>query len=511
MPNTLEMRGVTKRFPGVVALDGVDLSVASGEIHSVVGENGAGKSTLMKILSGAYSMDAGEVLLDGKPVRITDSQSAIDLGIGTVYQSLDLIKDLTAAENIYMNRFVKRGVFIDRRAIEEGARKVLAMLNSTIPPSAIVGELSVADQQMIAIARVLVNDIRVLILDEPTSSLSKAESQNLFEQMRRLKSRGVAIIFISHHMEEIFAVVEKVTVLRDGRMVGSWKIEELDEPTLVNHMVGREVHDMFPKKQVPIGDVVLRADHVRVKGLVNDVSLFVRKGEILGIGGLVGAGRTELVKSIYGALPNGAADITIDGHKVDIRSPEQAIRNGIAFVPENRRDEGLISEFSVEDNVGLASLRETTRHFVVSARKRAQLCADAIRTMNIKTPSGKQITKNLSGGNQQKVVLGKWFLRNPRVMILDEPTKGIDVGAKSEIYRKIGDLVEAGVGVIIVSSELPELMGISDRIIVMNKGRAAGEFSRDAFAPDKIMLAAATNVPGDNPGQAKNASEAYHD
>ena len=511
MPNTLEMRGVTKRFPGVLALDNVDLSVAAGEIHSVVGENGAGKSTLMKILSGAYSMDAGEIHLDGEPVRITDSQSAIDLGIGTVYQSLDLIKDLTAAENIYMNRFVKRGVFIDRQAIEAGARKVLAMLNSTIPPSAIVGDLSVADQQMIAIARVLVNDIRVLILDEPTSSLSKAESQNLFEQMRRLKSRGVAIIFISHHMEEIFAVVEKVTVLRDGRLVGSWKIEDLDEPKLVNHMVGREVHDMFPKKQVPIGDVVLRADHIRVKGLVDDVSLFVRKGEILGIGGLVGAGRTELVKSIYGALPNGTADITIAGRKVDIRSPEQAVRNGITFVPENRRDEGLIGEFSVEDNVGLASLRETTRNFVVSAGKRAQLCADAIRTMNIKTPSGKQTIKNLSGGNQQKVVLGKWFLRNPQVMILDEPTKGIDVGAKSEIYRKIGDLVEAGVGVIIVSSELPELMGISDRIVVMNKGRVAGEFNRDEFTPDKIMLAAAASVPGNDPGQAKNASEAHHD
>ena len=502
MSNALEMRGVTKQFPGVTALDHVDLTVAAGEIHSVVGENGAGKSTLMKILSGAYAMDEGEIRLGGKPVRITDSQSAIDLGIGTVYQNLNLISDLTVAENIYMNRFIKRGAFIDRRAVEEGARRVLAMMNCTIPPSAVVRGLSVADQQMIAIARVLANDIRVLILDEPTSSLSKTESENLFEQMRRLKSRGVAIIFISHHMDEIFAVVEKVTVLRDGKLVGSWKIEELNEPSLVHHMVGREVREMFPKETVPIGDVVLTADHIRVKGLVDDVSLSVRKGEILGIGGLVGAGRTELVKTIFGAMPGGSAEITIDGRKVDNRSPERAVQSGIAFVPENRRDEGLINEFSVEENVGLAALRETTRNFVVSAGRRARLCAEAINAMNIKTPSGKQAVKNLSGGNQQKVVLGKWFSRRPLVMILDEPTRGIDVGAKSEIYRKIGDLVKSGVGVIMVSSELPELMGISDRIIVLSKGRMTGEFNRAEFAPEKIMLAATAGTAGNSPRQA---------
>jgi ABC-type sugar transport system ATPase subunit len=314
--------------------------------------------------------------------------------------------------------------------------------------------------------------------------------------MRVLKSRGVAIIFISHHMDEIFAVVEKVTVLRDGRLVGSWKVSELDEPSLVHHMVGREVREMFPKETVPIGDVVLTANHIRVKGLVDDVSLSVRKGEILGIGGLVGAGRTELVKTIFGAMPGGSAEITIGGRKVENRNPEQAVQNGMAFVPENRRDEGLINEFSVEENVGLAALRETTKNFVVNAGRRARLCAEAIRAMNIKTPSGKQVVKNLSGGNQQKVVLGKWFSRHPQVMILDEPTRGIDVGAKSEIYRKIGDLVKAGVGVIMVSSELPELMGISDRIIVLSKGRMTGEFSRTEFAPEKIMLAATASTVG---------------
>lgn len=501
MSNALEMRGVTKRFPGVVALDSVDLTVEAGEIHSVVGENGAGKSTLMKILSGAYSMDEGEIRLNGKPVRISDSQSAIDLGIGTVYQNLNLINDLTVAENIYMNRFIKRGGFIDRRAIEEGARKVLAMMNCTIAPSAVVRSMSVADQQMIAIARVLANDIGVLILDEPTSSLSKAEAENLFAQMRLLRDRGVAIIFISHHMDEIFAVVQKVTVLRDGRLVGSWKIGELDEASLVHHMVGREVREMFPKEMVPIGDVVLTAEHIRVKDLVDDVSLSVRKGEILGIGGLVGAGRTELVKTIFGAMPGGRAEITIGGRRVENGSPEQAIQHGIAFVPENRRDEGLISEFSVEENVGLAALRETTRNFVVNAGRRARLCAEVIRAMNIKTPSGRQLVKNLSGGNQQKVVLGKWFSRHPQVMILDEPTRGIDVGAKSEIYRKIGDLVKAGVGVIMVSSELPELMGISDRIVVLSKGRMTGEFSRTEFAAERIMLAATAGTAATSPRQ----------
>jgi ABC-type sugar transport system ATPase subunit len=490
MVNALEMRGVSKRFPGVVALDSVDLTVAPGEIHAIVGENGAGKSTLMRILSGASTMDAGEIRIDGEPVTIGTSQRAIDLGIGTVYQNLNLVKDLTVAENIYLNRYPMRGPFVDRKAIEAGAARALAEMNSDIAPSTRVGDLSVADQQMIAIARVLAYDIGILILDEPTSSLSKAESEDLFRNMRRLKARGVSIIFISHHMEEIFSVAESVTVLRDGRMVGRWQVDDLDERALVHHMVGREVTEMFPKEIVPIGDVVLAADHIGLGGIVHDISFEVRAGEILGIGGLVGAGRTELVKAIFGALPGRTGEIRLEDRPVDIRSPKEAVELGIAFIPEDRRDEGLITEFSIDDNIGLGSIWELTHRFFIDARAQSSLTDRMIRTMNVKTPSGKQLVRNLSGGNQQKVVLAKWFARQPKAIIFDEPTRGIDVGAKAEIYRKIGDLAKAGVAVIIVSSELPELMGVSDRIIVLNKGHMTGEFARRDFSADRIMLAA---------------------
>jgi ABC-type sugar transport system ATPase subunit len=490
MQRILAMRNISKRFPGVVALDNVSLEIGKGEIHSIVGENGAGKSTLMKILSGAYRMDSGEIILNGQPVAINNSQAAIDLGIGTVYQNLNLIPDLTAAENIYMNRFPKGRVFIDRKALDESAAAVLSMMNCAIRPSAQVRDLSVADQQMIAIARVLARDIRVLILDEPTSSLSSNEAEHLFDNIRSLKQRGVSTIFISHHMDEIFSVAESVTVLRDGRLIGNWNIQELNEQSLVHHMVGREVKDMFPKVQAAITDEVLSASHISVKGHVEDVSFSLRKGEILGIGGLVGAGRTELVKAIFGAIPGRSGAILLDGRKVVIRRPRDAVQHGIAFIPEDRRDEGLLLELSIQDNVGLCNLRETTRHCVVDTKKQSRLTATVIHDMGIKTPSGKQLVKNLSGGNQQKVVLGKWFVRNPKVMIFDEPTRGIDVGAKSEIHRKIGELVKTGVGVIVVSSELPELMGISDRIIVLSKGRKTGEFARNEFSPERIMLAA---------------------
>ncbi len=499
MADALKMRGVSKRFPGVVALDNVDLTVGEGEIHAIVGENGAGKSTLMRILSGATRMDRGEIRINDVAVEIGSSQQAINLGIGTVYQNLNLITDLTVAENIYMNRFPRHGGFIDRRKITDGASRALREMNSDIAPSTRVGDLSVADQQMVAIARVLAYDIKILILDEPTSSLSKAESEDLFRNMRRLKSLGVSIIFISHHMDEIFSVTDAVTVLRDGRLVGRWQTDELDEHALVHHMVGREVTEMFPKEIVPIGDVVLKAEHVSVDGLVHDVSFCVRKGEVLGIGGLVGAGRTELVKSVFGACPRRSGDIVLDGQPIDIRSPRQAVEAGIAFVPEDRRREGLITEFSIEDNISLGSIWDLTRHFSVDFKAGAKLSEGMIQTMNVKTPSRKQLVKNLSGGNQQKVVLGKWFCRRPKVLIFDEPTRGIDVGAKAEIYRKISDLAKGGVAVIIVSSELPELMGISDRIIVLNKGRMTGEFMRPAFSADQIMLAATGKAGTESP------------
>jgi len=491
MQSVLEMKHISKQFPGVKALDDVTLTVGAGEIHSIVGENGAGKSTLMKILSGVYKKDSGTILLNGNSVEINTPQRAIDLGIGTVYQNLNLIPDLTVAENIYMNQYVKRaGVLIDNRAIERKTAEILHLLKCGILPSAKVGSLSVAGQQMIAIARVLAREVSVLILDEPTSSLSQEESERLFENMQTLKSRGVSIIFISHHLEEIFQYAERATVLRDGKSVGEWDIGQLNEQSLVHHMVGREVKDIFPKIPAEITEEVLSVSHLSVQNHVNDVSFSLRKGEILGIGGLVGAGRTELMKAVFGAISGRSGEIFIDGKKVNIRQPENAVQHGIAFVPEDRRGEGLLTEFSILDNVGLCNLKRITKAGIVQKAAEEHITDQVIREMDVKTPSRRQLVKNLSGGNQQKIVLGKWFLTNPRIMIFDEPTRGIDVGAKSEIHRKIGELAKQGLGIIVVSSELPELMGISDRIIVLCKGQMTGEFTRGEFSAEQIMLAA---------------------
>lgn len=493
MTPILEMNHITKTFPGVRALDDVSVHIMPNEIHSIVGENGAGKSTLMKVLSGVYPMDSGEIIFKGKKVTISSPKQAIDLGIGTVYQNLNLIPALSVAENIYMNQFPKKGLVIDQKEIFKNAEQVLGLLKCNIDPNALVETLSVADQQMVAIARVLSRKISVLILDEPTSSLSPTESQRLFDNVNRLKAMGVSTIFISHHMEEIFSVSEHVTVLCDGKLVGDWCTKDIDEKFLVKEMVGHEIKEIFPKVPSKIGNELLKVEHLTAGKYVHDVSFSVRKEEILGIGGLVGAGRTWLVKSIFGVVQNYSGTIILDGKKVVIKHPWDAKQFGIGFVPEDRREEALIGEMSIKENIGICNLNQISTHGFLNNEKETELATNSIKDMNIKTPSPNQLVKNLSGGNQQKVVLGKWFATNPKVMIFDEPTKGIDVGAKSEIHRRIGELAAMGMGIIMISSELPELMGISDRIIVLSLGRKTAEFERKDFDATKIMLAAASN------------------
>jgi len=486
----LEMRNISKTFPGVKALTKVSLTVLPGEIHSIVGENGAGKSTLMKILAGVYSKDSGEIVLNGKTVTIDSPQTAIDLGIGTVYQNLDLIPSLSVAENIYMNQFPRKSLLIDRNILHKNAEEILKLLDCRISPAATVDSLSVADQQMVAIARVLSRNISILILDEPTSSLSPVETQKLFENVRRLRTLGVATLFISHHMDEIFDIAEHVTVLCDGKLVGDWPVSELNKNSLVKAMVGHEVREMFPKIESKIGGEVFRVEHISVGKYVHDISFNLRKGEIVGLGGLVGAGRSWLVKSLFGAVPGRSGDIFIEGKKVTISHPRNAKKLGIGFVPEDRHNEGLISGMSIEENIGMCNLKSIVSHGIIVSKRENELAEKVVNEMDVKASSAKQLVENLSGGNQQKIVLGKWFENHPRIMIFDEPTKGIDVGAKSEILRKIGNLAASGIGVLLISSELPELMGVSDRIIVISLGYKTGEFKRTDFDAAKIMLAA---------------------
>lgn len=490
----LEMKHIMKAFPGVQALDDVTLKIMPKEIHSIVGENGAGKSTLMKILSGVYSKDSGEILLNGKLVEINSPQDAINLGIGTVYQNLNLIPVLSVAENIFMNEFVyKKGIIINHKEIERKTQEVLNLLHSTISPLAKVDSLSVADQQMVAIARVLAKNIKILILDEPTSSLSPAEAQKLFDNVKRLQENGVSTIFISHHMDEIFSICEHVTVLCDGKYVGDWNIDDIDNNRLVKAMIGRDIEISEPRKMSTNTEEILKIEHLTSGEWVRDVSFSVKKGEIFGIGGLVGAGRTWMAKCIFGAVSDWTGAVTIEGKEVDIKTCEDAVNHGIAFVPEDRRNEGLVSQMSIMENIGLCNLKKITSKGILNKKKEEKLATEVIKNMNVKTPSIGQIVKNLSGGNQQKVVLGKWFITNPKIMIFDEPTRGIDVGAKSEIYKEIENMAELGIAIIVISSELPELINLSDRIMVLSKGKKTAEFKRDEFNAEKIMLAATSN------------------
>lgn len=488
----LQMRGIVKEFPGVKALDQVDFTLLRGEIHALLGENGAGKSTLMKVLSGVYQKDGGEIKLDGQSVNITGPRQAQKLGIGIIHQEMNLVPALTVRENVFLGREPQKLLgFVDKQQMHRETKEVLNRLGTEISPEALVGELSIGAQQMVEIAKALSYETRILIMDEPTAALTERESEHLFQIVRQLAASGVGIVYISHRMEELFALSDRITVMRDGTYVDTVITKETSFDSLVKLMVGRELTERFPKKAASIGAEVIKVSHFSRKGILHDVSLTARAGEIVGISGLMGAGRTELARAIFGIDKVDQGEIFIDGNKQSIHSCIDAIKAGIALITEDRKNQGLVLPMSVGDNISLAVLGDVCKQSFISKAAEDALIDRQIKELKIKTPNAAQLVKNLSGGNQQKVVIAKWLSANPKVLIMDEPTRGVDVGAKAEIYYIMNMLAAAGVAILMISSELPEVLGMSDRILVMCRGRLAGEFTAAEATQEKIMAYAA--------------------
>lgn len=497
MEYILEMKNISKTFPGVKALDNVQLQVKPGEVHALMGENGAGKSTLMKILMGIYTKDeGGEIFFNGQPYHASNPKEAMDTGVAMIHQELNPILDMTVYENIFVGREIKKNGLVDKKAEIEQARKLIADCGLHVEPTEILRNLTVAQCQLIEIIKAISVNAKVIIMDEPTAAITEREVELLFGHIRRLTANGVAIIYVSHRMNEIFTICDRISVYRDGQYIGTGETKDLDETKLIKMMVGREITDVFPKLEAEIGDVLFEAKNiVRADNKVKDVSISVRKGEILGIGGLVGAGRSELVEGIFGMHKLSSGEIYINGKKIDVHSPKDIIRHGVALITEDRKVTGLNLRGTVNDNIAMVAIKKLLNNGLYSKVKARKASQEYINKLKIKTPSGDQIVGNLSGGNQQKVVIAKWLLNEPDVIILDEPTRGIDVGAKRDIYLLIGSLVQQGKAVIMISSEIPELMGVCDRIAVMSEGRLSGEVHREDFSQERIMtLASAIEV-----------------
>ncbi len=491
-PPLLEMRGISKAFPGVQALSDVSFTLNAGEIHALVGENGAGKSTLMKVLTGGISKDAGTILLRGQPVEITSPRGAIDVGIAIIHQELTLIPYLTVAQNIYLGR-EPRGMApgtVNWVALNRQAGELLERLGLGFRPTTLVSDLSIAQRQMVEVAKALSLSASIIAMDEPTSALSDREVEALFTFIRQLRSQGVGLIYISHRMAEVFELADRVTVMRDGRYVGTAPISELTEAKIINWMVGRTLGELYPKTSTPQPDAVLKVRGLRRGVELQDISFELHRGEILGLAGLVGAGRTFVARALFGADPVDSGEIWLDGQTVRIRSPQQAIKLGIGFVPEDRKAQGLFLGLAVRHNISVTGLSALSRLGVVNRKRRDALAKRYVDELGVRTPSIAQRVRNLSGGNQQKVVIARWLTLNPKVLLLDEPTRGIDVGAKAEIYALISALAAKGMGILMISSELPEVLGVSDRILVMREGKLVGEFSRAEATQDVIMVAA---------------------
>jgi len=493
---------ISKRFPGVQALDDVEFEVYPGEIVGLVGENGAGKSTLVKILSGVYAKDQGQIEFQGREVEIRSPQEAQTLGISTIYQEPAVVPALSVAENMFLNREPRRfralGM-VDFGEMKRAAQETLSELGVDISPDRLVKEITVAGQQMVEIAKALSWDARLLIMDEPTSALSGSDVDRLFEIMYQLRSRGVSVVFISHRLEEVLEVVDRVIVMRDGRRVGTLTIAEATKDKIVQLMVGRAV-SLFPKEEAEMGDPVLEVRHLRGKDMVEDVSFTVRRGEIVGLAGLVGAGRTDVARLIFGLEPRVSGQVLIDGQEVDIRSPVDAVRHGLGLVPEDRKIEGLVLKLNVKENITMAILRRLCNWLgMVLGRQQNKIAESYVETLSIETPGLAQLVQNLSGGNQQKVVVAKWLSVQPKVLLMDEPTRGIDVGAKAEVHALMSQLAQDGMGIVMISSELPEILSMSDRIIVMCQGRITGEFQRGEVTQEDIMACATQFLTMDSP------------
>ncbi len=484
----LQMEHIGKVFPGVIALDDVQFELCQGKVHILLGENGAGKSTLMKILSGAYQKTAGRILLEGADIKIKSPGHAQALGISIIYQELNLVPYLSAGENIFLGREPTKipGV-VDFGELYGKAQMLLDGLGVEINAKTPVAELGIAQQQMVEVAKALSLDARILIMDEPTSSLTEQEIGQLFAAIRKLRDKGVAIVYISHRMEELFEIGDRVTVLRDGRYVGTHKLSDISKDELIQMMVGRQLTQQYPKRSASMGEEVLRVENLTVKGRLNNISFSLRKGEVLGIAGLLGSGRTELARAIFGLERIASGSIHVKKKMRKIRSPQKAIDLGLGFLTEDRKMQGLVMLLSVKENIALPSVARLSRFGVMNTAEETEAAQRFVNDLRIKTPSLEQKVMFLSGGNQQKVVLSKWLCSHAEILIFDEPTRGVDIGAKVEIYELMNELTTKGVAIIMISSELPEILGMSDRILVMAQGTIAGQFLSAEANQEKIL------------------------
>lgn len=483
----LEVKNIYKAFPGTQALKDVSMAFRPGEIHAVVGENGAGKSTLMLIIAGVHQRDSGTILLDGQPIEPMNPHHAQNLGISIVYQELSMAANLTIAENIFINRQPTNWLgLIDRKKMCQDAAELLRILDIYVPPDTPVRNLNIATMQMVEIVAAISRKAKVLLLDEPTSALTEKETHRLFESLRQLKQEGITIIYISHKLDEVFAIADRLTVLKDGAVVGSREVAETNKEEVVRMMVGRELSTLYPDKNEQRGREVLRVEGLCGPGF-RDVSFSLYQGEILGVAGLAGAGRTSVCRTIFGAARRTAGQVFVDGQLVHIQTPQEAIAAGIGFVPEDRKLQGLFLAMSVRQNVVASNLEACSGALFMDTRREAALTEDMVARLRIKTPSIEQKVLNLSGGNQQKVLLGKWLSVHPKVLLVSEPTRGIDVGAKAEIHALLRQMAQQGVGIVMVSSELPEILGMSDRVIVMHEGKLMGSLSGDDITEERIM------------------------
>ena len=485
----LEMRNVTKRFPGVLALNNVQFSLRPGEVHCLVGENGAGKSTLMKILAGAQPMDSGEIILSEGPVAIHSPHHAQQLGISMIYQEFNLSPYLSVAENIFLGREPRLGgtPFINWKKMYADAREVLGRIRVDLDVRKPVNECSVAQQQMVEIGKAISFNSKIIVMDEPSATLTEHELRALFDLIRTLRRQGIGLIYISHRLEEIFEIGDRVTVMRDGEYVGTNGVCDVTRDDIIRMMVGRELKDEFPKETFERGAERLRVEGLTRHGAFSNVSFATHCGEIVALTGLVGAGRTEVARAIFGADRIDGGQIHLDGKPVAVRSPQDAIRQGIGLLTEDRKGQGLVLGMTVRENTTLANLRSLVKFLFVNRREERSVTERYVRELQIKTPSIEQVVQNLSGGNQQKVVLAKWLFTQSKFLVFDEPTRGIDVGAKVEIYKLMNELVRKGVSILMISSELPEVLGMCDRILVMHEGRLAGELSRKDATQERIM------------------------
>jgi ABC-type sugar transport system ATPase subunit len=491
MQAVLELEEISKSFPGVQALDRVHFDVRAGEVHALLGENGAGKSTLIKIISGVHEPDSGRMLLDGREVRFASPQEAQAAGIATIFQELLLFPELTVAENIFMGHAPRTRLgAMDWGAMRARAEEILASLEiHGLDVSWIVGALTVGNRQRVEIAKALSQNARILIMDEPTAALAEADVLHLFRIVRLLRQRGVGIVYISHRLEEVFELADRVTVVRDGAFVGTRTVARTSPDELITMMVGRTIEKLFPKLEAEIGAPVLEVRALQGRPLFHDVNFELRAGEIVGLAGLVGSGRSEVAQAIFGIKPADAGEIRLEGRAVRIASPGQAKRLGLAYVPEDRGTQGLIRPMRLRENLSLAVLRQVAHGGFIDRRAEAELAARSMRQLDIRASGPEQRVAKLSGGNQQKVVLGKWLAAKPRILLMDEPTRGVDIGAKSEIHRLMSGLAQAGLAVLMISSELPEIMGMSDRILVMREGTIVAEFARATATQEAIAAA----------------------